>query len=150
MPKWLVIATALLPLIISFLFGMFHTLLGILLNRPLGDILVDLSIYLTIYTVFYCATTVSIFGISSFISALINDFMSQLGTLIGLLFFVGIGLVSYLILADSTVLKSYEASGITVSEAESVFAGGSMIFVYILGVAALVSVLWSEISSIFK
>ena len=124
--------------------------MGILLNRPLGDILVDLSIYLTVYTVFYCTTTVSIFGISSFISALINDFISQLGTLIGLVLFVGIGLISYFILADSTVLKSYEASGITVSEAESVFAGGSMIFVYILGVAALVSVLWSEISSIFK
>ena len=151
LPRWLVIVTALLPLSISFFVMDVYTIFGLIhLQRPLGDILIDLSISITIYTIFYCTTAVSVFGISSFISSLIDDFKSQLGTLIGILLFVGIGLVSYFLLSDPTVLNTYEASGITVSPAESIFAGGSMIFVYILGVAALVSVVWAEVSSIFK
>ena len=97
-----------------------------------------------------CAGAAVLFGLYNFVMGLVNDFTSKLGTLVGLLVFVGIAVVSYLFLSDPTVLNAYEASGITVTAGESVFAGGSMIFVYILGVAALVSVVWAEVSSIFK
>ena len=97
-----------------------------------------------------CAGAAVGFGVYTFGNNLINDFQSQVGTLAGLSFFLIIGLVSYFALADSTVLNAYESSGITVSASESVFAGGSMIFVYILGIAAMLSVVWAEVSSIIK
>ena len=97
-----------------------------------------------------CAGAAVGFGAYTFVYNLNNDFESQIGTLVGLSVFLILGIVSYLVLADSTVLNAYEASGITVSPSESVFAGGSMIFVYILGLAAVLSVVWAEVSSIFK
>ena len=97
-----------------------------------------------------CAGAAVGFGVYTFGNNLKNDFKSQIGTLIGLSVFTILGLVSYFVLADSTVLNAYEASGITVTASESVFAGGSMIFVYILGIAAMLSVVWAEVSSIIK
>ena len=97
-----------------------------------------------------CAGAAVGFGVYTFIKKLSSDFKSQVGVLSGLLVFLVLGLISYLALADSTVLNAYESSGITVSPSESVFAGGSMIFVYILGIAAILSVVWAEVSSIIK
>ena len=97
-----------------------------------------------------CAGAAVGFGVYSFVNNLLTDFQSQIGTLSGISVFFVLGLVSYFILADSTVLNAYEASGITVSAGESVFAGGSMIFVYILGIAAILSVVWAEVRSILK
>jgi hypothetical protein len=81
---------------------------------------------------------------------LVNDYRSQIGTLTGISVFLLIGLLSYFAFADGTVMQAYESSGITVSESESIFAGGSMIYVYLLGLAAAGSIVWAEISSIFK
>ncbi len=64
--------------------------------------------------------------------------------------FLLIGLLSYFAFADGTVMNAYESSGITVTESESVFAGGSMIYVYLLGILAVASIVWAEVSSIFK
>ena len=97
-----------------------------------------------------CAFAAVGFGVYAFANNLITDFKSQTGTLAGLSVFLVIGLLSYFALADSAVLSAYEASGITVTASESVFAGGSMIFVYLLGVAAVLAVVWAEVSSIFK
>ena len=76
-----------------------------------------------------CAVAAVGFGLFTFVKNLKNDFQSQIGTLTGLSVFLILGLASYFLLADSTVLNAYEASGITVTASESVFAGGSMIFV---------------------
>jgi len=97
-----------------------------------------------------CAGAAVGFGVYTFVNNLISDFKSQQGTLAGISAFLILGIVSYKALADPTVLNAYEASGINVSADESIFAGGSMIFVYILGIAAVVSVVWAEVSSIFK
>ena len=110
----------------------------------------DSIIFITIHTVGFCAASTLEFGAHTFVNKLKNDFKSQIGTLAGLSVFLILGLVSYFALADSTVLDAYEASGITVTESESVFAGGSMILVYILGISAVLSVVWSEVSSIIK
>ena len=96
-----------------------------------------------------CAGAAVGFGVYTFVNNLISDFKSQQGTLAGISALI-LGIVSYKALADPTVLNAYEASGINVSADESIFAGGSMIFVYILGIAAVVSVVWAEVSSIFK
>jgi hypothetical protein len=100
--------------------------------------------------IIFCASTAFIFGLIRFIRALIEDFKSQIGILAGLSLFLILGLVSYFALADSTVLNAYEASGINVTASESVFAGGSIIFVYILALSAVSVVIWAEVSSIFK
>ena len=136
-------------------------LLGIIVSKSVADESVvegesnygsylDMILYI-IYSVGIISATVAIvFGLVTFFRGLINDFKSQLGTLVGLIVFVTIGLVSYFVLPDATVLNAYEASGITVSPVESIFAGGSMIFVYILGIVAVISVVWAEVSRIFK
>ena len=104
-----------------------------------------------IYTVgIACSIAAVGFGVYAFVMKLVNDFKSQLGTLAGVSVFAIIGLASYFILADGAVLNAYEVSGITVSESESIFAGGSMIYVYLLFVVAAASIIWSEVSSIFK
>jgi len=97
-----------------------------------------------------CAVAAVGFGIYSFVMNLISDFKSQLGTLAGVSVFAIIGLLSYFSLADGTVLRAYEASGITVTESESIFAGGSMIYVYLLFIVAAAAIVWTEVSSIFK
>ena len=104
-----------------------------------------------IYTVgIACSIAAVGFGVYAFVMKLVNDFKSQLGTLAGVSVFAIIGLASYFILADGAVLNAYEVSGITVSESESIFAGGSMIYVYLLFVVAAASIVWAEVSSIFK
>ena len=104
-----------------------------------------------IYTVgIACSIAAVGFGVYAFVMKLVNDFKSQLGTLAGVSVFAIIGLASYFILADGAVLNAYEVSGITVSESESIFAGGSMIYVYLLFVVAGASIIWAEVSSIFK
>ena len=97
-----------------------------------------------------CAAAALLFGIVSFVTKSITDFQFQIGTLVGISVFITIGLVSYFALADSAVLDAYQISGITVSPAESIFAGGSIIFVYILALSAVSVVIWAEVSSIFK
>ena len=109
------------------------------------------SMFYLIYAVgIACAASALIFGVVSFVTKSITDFKSQIGSLVGISVFITIGLVSYFALADSAVLDAYEISGITVSPSESIFAGGSMIYVYILGLSAVSVVIWAEVSSIFK
>jgi hypothetical protein len=73
-----------------------------------------------------------------------------MGTLVGVAGFAVLGLVSFYVLADSTVLRAYEASGITVTEGESMFAGGGMYFVYLLGLAAIASIVVAEVNKAIK
>ncbi|MDA0732575.1 MAG: hypothetical protein O2852_00100 [Bacteroidetes bacterium] len=136
-------------------------LVAIIIGKSNGDesfvegeanygIYLDWMFYI-IYTVgIACSLAAVGFGVYSFVMKLVNDFKSQLGTLAGISVFAIIGLVSYFILADGAVLNAYEVSGIAVSESESIFAGGSMIYVYLLFVVAAASIVWSEVSSIFK
>jgi hypothetical protein len=110
----------------------------------------DLMFYI-IYAVGIAAALAAVgFGIYNFVMSLVDDYRSQIGTLTGISVFLLIGLLSYFAFADGTVMKAYESSGITVSESESIFAGGSMIYVYLLGLAAIASIVWAEVSSIFK
>ena len=104
-----------------------------------------------IYTVGIATAVAALgFGIYTFVMKLVNDVKSQVGTLTGMSVFLLIGFLSYFAFADGTVMSAYESSGITVTESESVFAGGSMIYVYLLGIVAVASIVWAEVSSIFK
>jgi len=110
----------------------------------------DLMFYI-IYAVGIAAALAAVgFGIYNFVMSLVDDYRSQIGTLTGISVFLLIGLLSYFAFADGTVMKAYESSGITVSESESIFAGGSMIYVYLLGIVAIASIVWAEVSSILK
>jgi len=110
----------------------------------------DLMFYI-IYAVGIAAALAAVgFGIYNFVMSLVDDYRAQIGTLTGVSVFLLIGLLSYFAFADGTVMKAYESSGITVSESESIFAGGSMIYVYLLGIVAIASIVWAEVSSILK
>jgi hypothetical protein len=105
------------------------------------------NLFYIIYAVgIACGAAAILFGLYFFVTNL----KEKMGTLIGVAGFLVIGLVSFYGLADSTVLRAYEASGITVTEGESMFAGGGMYFVYLLGAVALASILLAEVNKAIK
>jgi hypothetical protein len=105
------------------------------------------NLFYIIYAVgIACGAAAVLFGLYFFATNL----KAKMGTLIGVAGFVVIGLVSFYGLADSTVLRAYEASGITVTEGESLFAGGGMYFVYLLGLVALASIVVAEVNKAIK
>ena len=89
-----------------------------------------------------CGAAALLFGLYFFVT----NIKDRMGTLVGVAGFAVLGLVSFYVLADSTVLRAYEASGITVTEGESMFAGGGMYFVYLLGLAAIASIVVAEVN----
>jgi len=93
-----------------------------------------------------CGAAAVLFGLYFFATNL----KDRMGTLIGVAGFAVLGLVSFYVLADSTVLNAYEASGITVTEGESMFAGGGMYFVYLLGLVAIGSIVVAEVNKAIK
>ena len=105
------------------------------------------NLFYIIYAVgIACGAAAILFGLYFFVTNL----KERVGTLMGIGAFAVIGLVSFYVLADSTVLRAYEASGITVTEGESMFAGGGMYFVYLLGAVALASILLAEVNKAIK
>ena len=93
-----------------------------------------------------CGAAAVLFGLYFFATNL----KDRMGTLIGVAGFAVLGLVSFYVLADSTVLSAYEASGITVTEGESMFAGGGMYLVYLLGLVAIASIVVAEVNKAIK
>ena len=93
-----------------------------------------------------CAAAALLFGLYFFVT----NIKDRMGTLVGVAGFAVLGLASFYVLADSTVLRAYEASGITVTEGESMFAGGGMYFVYLLGLAAIASIVVAEVNKAIK
>ena len=93
-----------------------------------------------------CAAAALLFGLYFFVT----NIKDRMGTLVGVAGFAVLGLVSFYVLADSTVLRAYEASGITVTEGESMFAGGGMYFVYLLGLVAIASIVVAEVNKAIK
>ena len=105
------------------------------------------NLFYIIYAVgIACGAAAVLFGLYFFATNL----KAKMGTLIGVAGFAVIGLVSFYGLADSTVLRAYEASGITVTDGESLFAGGGMYFVYLLGLVALGSIVVAEVNKAIK
>ena len=93
-----------------------------------------------------CGAAALLFGLYFFVT----NIKDRMGTLVGVAGFAVLGLVSFYVLADGTVLRAYEASGITVTEGESMFAGGGMYFVYLLGLAAIASIVVAEVNKAIK
>ena len=105
------------------------------------------NLFYIIYAVgIACGAAAVLFGLY-FFSTNLKD---RMGTLAGVGAFAVLGLISYYALADRTVLRAYEASGITVTEGESWFAGGGMYFVYLLGAAAIASIVVAEVNKAIK
>tara|TARA_B100001057_G_scaffold71476_1_gene65745 strand:- start:1846 stop:2325 length:480 start_codon:yes stop_codon:yes gene_type:complete len=97
-----------------------------------------------------CSAAAVLFGLGFLAVKLINDSKSVTGTLVGFAAFVVIGLLSFFVLADDTVLRAYEASGIQVSAGESLFAGGGLYFVYLLGGLSVLTIVVAEIRGALK
>jgi hypothetical protein len=106
----------------------------------------DLVYTITLIALALCIVAALAFGLVFFLS----NIKQRLTTLLGIVGFVVIGLISFYVLADGTVLKAYETGGATVTEGESIFAGGGIYMTYILGVIALGAIVWAEVSKIFK
>jgi hypothetical protein len=106
----------------------------------------DLVYNITIVALALCVIAALGFGLLFFLT----NIKQRLTTLLGIVGFVVIGLISFYVLADGTVLKAYETGGVTVTEGESLFAGGGIYMTYILGAIALGAIIWAEVSKIFK
>ena len=105
-------------------------------------VLLDNLFYIIYAVGIACGAAAVLFGLYFFATNL----KEKMGTLVGVAGFAVLGLVSFYGLADSSVLRAYEASGITVTEGESLFAGGGMYFVYLLGLVALGSIVVAEVN----
>lgn len=112
--------------------------------------LLDGLFYIIYFVGVACAAAAVLFGLGFLILKMKNDPKSVLGTIAGFLGFVVLGLVSFYGLADDTVLRAYEASGITVTPGESLFAGGGLYFVYLLGALSIITIVVAEIRSALK
>lgn len=106
----------------------------------------DMVYLLTLIALVICAAAAVLFGVVFFLS----NIKQRMTTLIGLVGFIVIALISFYGLADDTVLRAYEASGESVSTEESRFAGGGMYMVYLLGGGAILAIIWAEVSKLFK
>lgn len=106
----------------------------------------DLVFGLTTVAWIICAAAAILFGIGFFVA----NIKERMSSLLGIVGFVALGLISFYVLADGTVLRAYEVSGIDVSENESLFAGGGLYFVYLLGAGAIIAIIWAEISRLVK
>ena len=105
------------------------------------------NLFYIIYIVGIAAGAAAIlFGLMFFVA----NIKEKVGALVGILVFAVLGLLSFYSLADDTVLRAYEASGITVTPGESLFAGGGLYFVYLLGGLSILSIVVAEISRVFK
>ena len=108
--------------------------------------LLDTLLYIIYAVGVACGAAALLFGLYFFATNLTN----RVGTLSGGGAFILIGLISFFVLADGTVLRAYELSGIVVSELESHVAGGCMYFVYLLGAVAIASVVVAEVNRAIK
>lgn len=97
-----------------------------------------------------CGAAAVLFGLGFLVMKMANDPKSVLGTIAGFVGFVLIGLISFYVLADDTVLRAYEASGIKVTAGESLFAGGGLYFVYLLGGLSILTIVVAEVRSALK
>ena len=105
------------------------------------------NLFYIIYIVGIAAGAAAIlFGLMFFVA----NIKEKVGALVGILVFAVLGLLSFYSLADDTVLRAYEASGITVTPGESLFAGGGLYFVYLLGGLSILAIVVAEISRVFK
>jgi hypothetical protein len=105
------------------------------------------NLFYIIYAVgIACGAAAVLFGLYFFATNL----KARMGTLVGVAAFAVLGLISFYGLADTSVLRAYEASGITVTEGESWFAGGGMYFVYLLGATALLAIVVAEVNKAIK
>lgn len=101
---------------------------------------------LTLIAMIVCAAAAVVFGLVYFLLNL----KSRMGTLIGVVAFIVLGLISVYVLADSTVLAAYEKSGISVSESTSQLSGGGLMLVYLLGAIAILAIVWTEAKKIIQ
>ena len=98
-----------------------------------------------------CAAAALSFGLFFFVKNVVeNGIKDKIGTISGVAGFLFVGLLSFYVLADDTVLRAYEASGIKVTAGESMFAGGGLYFVYLLGGLSVLTILAAEIRSALK
>jgi hypothetical protein len=88
-----------------------------------------------------------IFGIVFFVM----NIKKRMGMLIGLVAFVLIALVSFYGLASDEIYPALlKIQDEVVTPKISQFSGGGLIMTYILGGVAIVTILWAEVSKIFK
>jgi hypothetical protein len=108
--------------------------------------LLDGLFYIIYFVGALCAAAAIIFGLIFFVA----NIKEKMGTLGGIIGFLILGLISFYVLADDTVLRAYEASGITVTAGESMFAGGGLYFVYLLGGLSILTIVAAEVRSALK
>ena len=108
--------------------------------------LLDGLFYIIYFVGVLCAAAAILFGLVFFVS----NIKEKLATLGGVVGFLLLGLLSFYVLADDTVLRAYEASGITVTSGESMFAGGGLYFVYLLGGLSILTIVAAEVRSALK
>jgi tellurite resistance protein TehA-like permease len=93
-----------------------------------------------------CVIAAVAFGIVYFLGNIRNN----VGMLVGIVGFLIIALISIYGLAGDEIIDAYTRSGEDVTPQISRLSGGGIIIVYILSGIAVLSIVWTEVSRIFK
>jgi hypothetical protein len=101
---------------------------------------------LTLVLGIMCVIAAVAFGIVYFL----GNIRGNMGMLVGVVGFLIIALVSIYGLAGDEIIDAYTRSGVSVTPRISRLAGGGIIVVYILTGIAVLSIVWTEVSRIFK
>ena len=101
---------------------------------------------LTLVLGIMCVIAAVAFGIVYFL----GNIRGNMGMLVGVIGFLVIALVSIYGLAGDEIIDAYTRSGVSLTPEVSRLAGGGIIIVYILTGIAVLSIVWTEVSRIFK
>lgn len=93
-----------------------------------------------------CVIAAVAFGIVYFLGNIRNN----MGMLVGVVGFLIIALISIYGLAGDEIIDAYTRSGEDVTPQISRLSGGGLIIVYLLMGIAVLSIVWTEVSRIFK
>lgn len=108
--------------------------------------MLDIAIYITNIVGVLCAAAAVIFGVIYFV----NNLKGNMGSLIGIIAFVVLALVSFFVLSGNEVLKVYQSNDQVVTPMISQASGGGLILVYILSFIAIGAIVWTEVSKMIK
>lgn len=107
----------------------------------------NLAYNTTLVAMLLCALAAVLFGIGFFVL----NIKKKMGLLIGIVAFLIIGAISMFMLGDPALtpdlLKITESE---VTPSISKYSGGGLYMVYILGGFAILSIVWTEVSSLVK
>lgn len=119
-------------------------------EMPVGEAMVvqggnlDGALWITYILVVLCAAAAVVYGLVN----VIRNPKGNMGSVLGVVGMVVVFLIAYYGIADGSVTDKQAAEGVTSSI--SLMTGAGLMVLYVVTIITLVTVVWAEVSRIFK